>query len=113
MNKQRRKQIAKIVATLSELKDLKDIGKYCNILDSVDKPLQDIIDEEQEALDNMPENLFFSQRYSDMEDGLMDLEGAQTDLALASECILERGKFHGSDTKMERQAIITLKQIAK
>lgn len=113
MNKQRRKAITKVVNTLSALEGLKDILQYCTILDSVDEPLQEIIDEEQEALDNMPDSLLFSMRYDDMQNGLLDLEGAQIDLALASERIATRGKFHGSDTRTIRKAITTLQRLSR
>lgn len=113
MNKSRRKRIANIVENLSQLEGLKDITQYCNILDAVDDPLQDIIDEEQEALDNLPESFMFSQRYDDMYDAVSDMEGAQTDLAIASERITTRGKFHASDKKMVREAIATLNRLSQ
>ena len=113
MNKQRRKQVARVVAILSELDTKKPVCDYCNTIDSANELLQDVIDDEQFALDNMPDNLLFSQRYDDMNDGLMDLEGALSDLEISSERIRERGKFHGSDTKSVRDAIDVLRKISK
>lgn len=57
MNKVRRTRLASIKDKIEELQEL----------------LQDIIDEEQEAMDNMPESLQGSERYEAMEEALENL----------------------------------------
>ena len=69
MNKQRRKGIDQIINMLENI-DLEEIK------DSI----QDIIDEEQETFDDMPENLQQSERAEAMEDAINSLEEAQSDL---------------------------------
>ena len=69
MNKQRRKGIDQIINMLENI-DLEEIK------DSI----QDIIDEEQQTFDDMPENLQQSERAEAMEDAINSLEEAQTDL---------------------------------
>jgi hypothetical protein len=69
MNKQRRKGIDQIINMLENI-DLEEIK------DSI----QDIIDEEQQTFDDMPENLQQSERAEAMEDAINSLEEAQSDL---------------------------------
>lgn len=49
------------------------------VLDDIDNvivALTEIRDEEQSSLDNMPENLSFSDKYSEMEDNIQALDNA-------------------------------------
>jgi hypothetical protein len=49
------------------------------VLDDIDNvivALTEIRDEEQSSLDNMPENLAFSDKYSEMEDNIQALDNA-------------------------------------
>lgn len=58
MNKNRRKRIEKIVGEMLEHVEA----------------LKELRDEEQEALDNMPENLMESEKYTTMEDGISNFD---------------------------------------
>ncbi len=58
MNDKRRKSIEKIVGEMVERVEA----------------LKELRDEEQEALDNMPENLYGSERYGTMEDGISNFD---------------------------------------
>lgn len=65
MNKRRRQSISKLRDKLTEL---------CTHLDTVKDELSDILDEENESRDNMPESLEESQRYYDSEEASEILE---------------------------------------
>ena len=60
MNKDRRNQIKKVISMLQNAKEI----------------LNSICDEEQDAYDNMPENLQGSMRASDMEDAISEMSDA-------------------------------------
>jgi len=60
MNKDRRNQIKKVINMLQNAKEI----------------LNSICDEEQDAYDNMPENLQGSMRASDMEDAISEMSDA-------------------------------------
>lgn len=61
MNNARRKELQKIYDQLEELKEKLDF----------------IIEDEQTALDNMPESMWETERYENMESGLESLEDVQ------------------------------------
>lgn len=61
MNNARRKKLQKIYDQLEELKEKRDF----------------IIEDEQTALDNMPDSLWETERYENMESGLESLEDVQ------------------------------------
>ena len=61
MNNTRRKKLQKIYDQLEELKEELDF----------------IIEDEQTALDNMPESMWETERYENMESGLESLEDVQ------------------------------------
>lgn len=61
MNNARRKELQKIYDQLEELKEKLDF----------------IIEDEQTALDNMPESMWETERYEKMESGLESLEDVQ------------------------------------
>ena len=61
MNNARRKKLQKIYDQLEELKEKHDF----------------IIEEEQTAFDNMPDSLWETERYENMESGLESLEDVQ------------------------------------
>ena len=76
MNKERRKQIADIIATLNDLKD----------------DLQTLLDEETDYKENIPENLQMSERYekadeacSALDDALSNIDDAIDNLQTAQE----------------------------
>lgn len=60
------------------------LGKIIHILDTVKDELEDIRGEEEEACDNTPENLQFSERYGNSEYAIEKLDDA---LAQIEECL--------------------------
>lgn len=73
MNKTRRAKITESVGFLETAKQM----------------LSEVLDEEQDAMDNMPENLQESERYSKMEDACCTLEYAIDDLDLVVDSVME------------------------
>ena len=74
MNKDRRKRLMAILTALLGMKALiisgkQEAAKVRSLADEVEA----IADEEQEAVDSLPENLQFSQRADDMNDNISDL----------------------------------------
>ena len=67
MNKERRK---KIDAAIQKLESLREE------MAEAQEMIEEIKDEEQDYLDNMPENLQGSERYSTAEEAIMNLESA-------------------------------------
>lgn len=64
MNKQRRNEISKIVSELEILKSR----------------LSDVLSEEQDAFDNMPENLQYSMRGEESQEAIDNIEEALSDI---------------------------------
>lgn len=73
MNNIRRKALQKIYAAIEEAKE----------------DLEMVFDEEQEAFDNIPENLEGSERYEKAEMAVDNLETAMSELEEVLECIEE------------------------
>ena len=73
MNNARRKELSKVINMLNEAKDV----------------LEDVLYEEQDVFDNMPENLKFSMKGQDMENAVARLEDALNDVEDAIDCIIE------------------------
>ena len=73
MNKARRTRLASVKDKIEELQEL----------------LQDIIDEEQEAMGNLPESLQGSERYEAMEEAVSSMEEALENLGFAADNIEE------------------------
>lgn len=73
MNNKRRQKLSEVKALLS---------RAYNITDSV-------LDEEQDALDNMPENLESSSKYEKIEEAVGNLESALEKIEDAQSCINE------------------------
>ena len=74
MNDKRRKRLSEASALLSRASDI----------------ISDVLDEEQDCLDNMPENLQYSDRYENMEaavdrlnDALSEIDSAENSLSEA------------------------------
>lgn len=74
MNDKRRKRLSEASALLSRASDI----------------ISDVLDEEQDCLDNMPENLQYSDRYESMEaavdrlnDALSEIDSAENSLSEA------------------------------
>ena len=71
MNAKRRKSLRVIIAKLEEMESLRQ---------EIQEQLGEIIDEEQEALDNMPESLQESERGQKMQEYIDTMEGVLDDL---------------------------------
>lgn len=67
MNKERRRKIDKAIENVNSLQ---------NILEELQQQIEEIRDEEQDYLDNIPENLQNSERYETAENALDNLEEA-------------------------------------
>ena len=73
MNKTRRKELANIVTMLEELDALRE---------EIRERLADVLDEEQEALDNLPESLQESERGEQMQEYIDTMENVTGELDL-------------------------------
>ena len=73
MNKKRRENIAKAVA----------------ILTTAFQIVESIRDEEQDCIDNMPENLEYSERYEKMENAVDKLDDAMSSIEEAKDALEE------------------------
>lgn len=73
MNKLRRKAIRDLIAKLSGVQDKDSLGDCIN-------NLEDILDEESECFENIPENLQDSQRALDSEDAIGIMEDVLDEL---------------------------------
>lgn len=71
MNKLRRKSLAEVIAKLEELDSLRQEAM---------EMLQQVIDEEQEAYDNMPESLQYSERGEQLQEYIDSMQGVYDDL---------------------------------
>ena len=73
MNDRRRKRLSEASALLSRASNI----------------ISDVLDEEQDCLDNMPENLQYSDRYESMEAAVDRLNDALSELDSAENSLLE------------------------
>ncbi len=73
MNDKRRKRLSEASSLLSRASDI----------------ISDVIDEEQDCLDNMPENLQYSDRYESMEAAIDRLNDALSELASVEDSLSE------------------------
>lgn len=73
MNKQRRKEISRIINKLHEISTKKDLEECINDLDNV-------LYDESESFENIPENLQDSQRAIDSENAIGTLEDVLDEL---------------------------------
>lgn len=73
MNDKRRKRLSEASALLSRASDI----------------ISDVLDEEQDCLDNMPENLQYSDRYESMEAAVDRLNDALSELASVEDSLSE------------------------
>lgn len=71
MNNIRRKKIKATIQFLKELVETTSVE-----FDNIKSEIESIQDEEQEALDNMPESMEGSERYSAIEEALENLQSA-------------------------------------
>jgi len=83
MNKMRRYEISKLIGDLKEIQtnivaitNEESIPKISDDLNTCLRLINDVTQEEESYMDNIPENLQGSQRYYDAEDAVAKLESA-------------------------------------
>lgn len=110
MNKLRRKRIASVINTLE------NITGY-DLIESAKDELEDILYEEEDAYDNMPENLQYSIRGEESSDAIDCLEEAVDSLEEALDTLNElddlKDEYNNTDDedeKTEKEAEIELKE---
>ena len=85
MNKSRRKDLEKVLKVITSLNEMQLNPDTLQALRNAAKTLEEVTDDEQMALDNLPENLMWSARADMFNDNLNNLLDAQTDLELIVE----------------------------
>lgn len=116
MNKARRKRIASVIHTLENIIDY-------DLIESAKDELEDILYEEEDAYDNMPENLQYSMRGEESSDAIDSLQEAVDVLEEAIDTLNElddlKDEYNNSDNendeddedgKSEKEAEIELKE---
>lgn len=71
MNNARRKAISTIIHSINDLNE-----KFAASVDELRNEIEAVQDDEQEALDNMPESMEGSERYSAMESAIESLQSS-------------------------------------
>ena len=94
MNKARRLKIAAIIAALSEIKVVA-VNSIEEDLGDLPDQVSDVCQEEEEAFDNLPENLQFSERAETMEECINNLYFASESLeeAVGAETVEEAQEY--------------------
>ena len=110
MNKARRKRIASVIDTLE------NITGY-NLVEPAKSEIEDILWEEQDAYDNMPENLQYSMRGEESSDAIDSLQEAADALDEAIDIFNElddlKDEYNNTedeDEKIEKESEIELKE---
>ena len=85
MNKSRRKDLGQVLKVITSLNEMQLNPDTLQALRNAAKTLEEVTDDEQMALDNLPENLMWSARADMFNDNLNNLLDAQTDLELIVE----------------------------
>lgn len=85
MNKSRRKDLDEVLNIVTSLKEMELNSDTLQSLHNAARTLEEVTDDEQMALDNLPENLMWSARADTLNDNLDNLLDAQTDLELIVE----------------------------
>lgn len=67
----------------------KELKSAIDIINLAQRKIEEVMDEEQYSLDNMPENLESSNRYADMENSIDNMEDAISGLDLVVDSIEE------------------------
>lgn len=93
MNKSRRKRIAAVISTLE------NVGY--NIIESARDEIEDILWEEEDAYDNMPENLQYSMRGEESSEAIDNLQEAVDKLEEAIEVLEEINNMDKDDEEYE------------
>lgn len=110
MNKARRKRIASVISTLENIIDY-------DLIESAKDEIEDIFYEEQDAYDNMPENLQYSMRGEESSDAINSLQEAVDALDEAIDIFNElddlKDEYNNTedeDEKIEKESEIELKE---
>ena len=108
MNKSRRKRIASVIRTLESIIDY-------DLIESAKDELEDILYEEEDAYDNMPENLQCSMRGEESSDAIDSLQEAIDVLEEAIDTLneLDDLKYNNTDDedeKSEKETEMELKE---
>lgn len=110
MNKARRKRIASVIHTLENIIDY-------DLIESAKDELEDILYEEEDAYDNMPENLQYSIRGEESSDAIDSLQEAIDALEEAIDTLNEldnlKDEYNDTDDKdeeSEKESEIELKE---
>ncbi len=110
MNKSRRKRIAAVINTLE------NITGY-DLIEPAKSEIEDILYEEEDAYDNMPENLQYSMRGEESSDAIDSLQEAVDALEEAIDTLNElddlKDEYNNTDDedeKLEKETEIELKE---
>lgn len=110
MNKARRKRIASVIHTLENIIDY-------DLIESAKDELEDILYEEEDAYDNMPENLQYSIRGEESSDAIDSLQEAIDALEEAIDTLNEldnlKDEYNDTDDEdeeSEKESEIELKE---
>lgn len=110
MNKARRKRITIVI------RDLENIRDY-SFIESIKDEIEDILYEEEDAYDNMPENLQYSMRGEESSDAIDSLQEAVDALDEATDIFNElddlKDEYNNTedeDEKIEKESEIELKE---
>ena len=110
MNKARRKRIASVIGTL------KNITNY-DLIETTKDEIEDILWEEDDAYNNMPENLQYSMRGEESSDAIDSLQEAVDALEEAIDALNELydlkeeyNNIKDEDEKVEKESEIELKE---
>lgn len=106
MNKSRRKQLIIVLGIMTRLKELTDCEEALKQLQSAEKTLENVTDEEQMAFDSLPENMQWSARADTFTDNLDNLADAQVDLGLVVEAYQNAESNPYNEVKKEIASVI-------
>ncbi len=93
MNQKRRRVLHAVLDDLERLRDPIDKEKAINILKTCQKKLDKCMNEEEDALDSLPESFRWSRRYDDMTDNISDLCDASGELDVMIETCQNASAF--------------------
>lgn len=110
MNKARRKRIASVIETLENITDY-------DLIETIKGEIEDILWEEDDAYNNMPENLQYSIRGEESSDAIDNLQEAVDALEEAIDALNELYdlkeeyvNIEDEDEKVEKESEIELKE---
>lgn len=106
MNKSRRKDLGEVLNIVTSLKEIELNSDTLRSLRNAAKILEEVTDDEQMALDNLPENLMWSARADIFNDNLDNLLDAQIDLGLVVEAYEEAKTDPYESVKEEIASVI-------